>query len=99
MQSQSSDGLASSNILAKPAHILSFIKHVLESATPTTGPKHKLRDGPSIEALRFIPDEVDDLSDRSDSDDDTPGSEVVSADDEMTETAVNLLLSILEGAI
>jgi hypothetical protein len=37
------------------------------------------------------------LADEVDSDDDTPGSEIIGTDYEMIETALNLLLSILEG--
>jgi hypothetical protein len=100
MQTQLSDGRTSSNILTKPAHILSFVQHVLASATSSPSgadhnPKLKQNGG---QALRFIPDEVHDLSDGSDSDDDTPDAELVSPDEEMIETAINLLLSILEGA-
>ena len=75
-----------SNILHNPDHILSFILHVLESATippgsdPVDGFSNKL-----------------DIDEDEDSDDETQGSEVAGPDDEMIETAISLLLAILEG--
>jgi hypothetical protein len=77
-----------SNILYNPDHILSFILHVLESATIPA--RSDAGDGSSNERLQFDIDEED-------SDDETPGSEVVGPDDEMIETAISLLLAILEG--
>jgi hypothetical protein len=97
MQTQLSDGKTSSNILCKPAHLLSFIKHVLDPVNP--GPLKTHNGGKSDSVLRIdgissreVESELDD-----DSDDEMPGSEVVGADHEMIETALNLLLSILEG--
>ncbi|TFK75938.1 hypothetical protein BDN72DRAFT_891803 [Pluteus cervinus] len=98
MQNQLSKGNTTSNILSKPSHILQFIKHVLEStATRPVEPAPKSA-SPSI-ALRAprieeLPDQ--DLSD-GDSDDDAPGSQVLNPDDEMVETTINLLLSVLEA--
>jgi Required for nuclear transport of RNA pol II C-terminus 1 len=101
MQTQLSDGKTSSNILYKPTHLLSFIKHVLEPVDPNhlkTPIGAKLENAIRISELH--PHEVEgELADEVDSDDDTPGSEIISADHEMIETAVNLLLSILEGVI
>jgi hypothetical protein len=77
-----------SNVLHHPDHILSFILHVLESGTIPA--RSDAGDGPSNEGLQFDIDEED-------SDDETPGSEVVGPDDEMIETAISLLLAILEG--
>ena len=79
-----------SNILHHPDHILSFILHVLESATIPA--RSDAGDGSSNERLQFDIDEEDE-----DSDDETQGSEVVGPDDEMIETAISLLLAILEG--
>ena len=96
MQTQLSDGKKSSNILYKPAHLLAFIKHVLDP-----GPPQRQNPAKSKNPLRFDDlhtTEVDDeLLDEGDSDDDAPGSEVVGVDHEMIDTALNLLLSILEG--
>lgn len=41
----------------------------------------------------------DNLSEAADSDDDTPGSQTIDPGDEMIETALNLLLSVLEGEL
>lgn len=78
-----------SNILHNPDNILSFILHVLESATISA--RSDAGDGSSNERLQF------DIDEDEDSDDETPGSEVVGPDDEMIETAISLLLAILEG--
>jgi len=102
MQAQLSEGKPSSNILCKPAHLLYFIKHVLEPADPGPLKTHngaKLESALQLDELRSHDVEGDKVADESDSDDDTPGSEVVTVDGEMTETALNLLLAILEGVI
>ena len=78
-----------SNILHHPDHILSFILHVLESATIHT--RSDAGGGSSNDRLQFDKDEDED------SDDETQGPEVVGPDDEMIETAISLLLAILEG--
>lgn len=101
MQTQLSESAGSSNILSQPEHILSFIKHALGS-TIIAPPQANQRTQPKAEAslslkdLRIVP-EKDDFTDEGDSDDETPEASGVSVDDEMTETAVNLLLAILEG--
>ena len=79
---------SASNILHNPDNILSFILHVLESATFPA--RSDPGDGSSNERLQFDTGEED-------SDDETQGSEVVGPDDEMIETAISLLLAILEG--
>ncbi|RDB22555.1 RNA polymerase II assembly factor RTP1 [Hypsizygus marmoreus] len=95
MQIHLSEGKSSSNILNKPMHLLSFIKHVLEpTATPSrTGQ----RATSTLDQLRIYEAPDEDLADEGDSDDDTPGSEIINPDNEMIETSVNLLLSILEA--
>ena len=75
-----------SSILHDPDHLLSFISHVLESATI---PAKSDADGGFSKEL--------DIDEDEDSDDETPGSDVVGPDDEMIETAISLLLAILEG--
>jgi hypothetical protein len=87
MQTRLSDG--PSTILGKPTHMLSFVKHTLESGGPEsqtnkTGTNHRR------------PLDLDE-SDESDSDDDTPGADIIGPDDEMIETSLNLLLAVLEG--
>lgn len=76
------------------------MKHALESAG-SPPPRHKEADQVDdfVAKLRISdPPEIADAADEDgDSDDDMPDSERFTADDEMTETSVNLLLSILEG--
>lgn len=78
--------------------MLMFVKHVLESAaTPSEDERHSMEGvGSQMESLRLDSD-TDSLSDEGDSDDDTPGADIILPDDEMMETSLNLLLSILEG--
>jgi hypothetical protein len=102
MQSQLSDSNSTSNILRKPEHILTFVKHVLESSNTSSKPMTPRRvptmqDSLRMEDLRIV-DANDTLSDRDDSDDEDPIN-AVSTDDEMIETAINLVLSILEGEL
>ena len=78
-----------SNILHNPDHILSFILHVLESATIPA--RSDADDGFGNKRFQSEIDEDED------SDDEMQGSEVVGPDDEMIETAISLLLAILEG--
>jgi hypothetical protein len=103
----SRDGPSPNNILGKPEHILSFIKHALQndttlqdSVSKRTSQKSGARQGLTMGDLRIVPqDEQDeDLDDTGDdSDDETLESEVAQPNDEMTITALNLLLSLLEG--
>jgi hypothetical protein len=87
------------DIFKKPDHILLFVKHVLVSTTCTPSPaappqEEKATKGVGMTDLRFTSTE-DTLSD---SDSDTEGRNVNTTPDvEMLETALNLLLAILEG--
>jgi hypothetical protein len=95
MQKHLSEG-TTSNILKRPQQMLLFIHHVLEStkASPNLEPPPG---GSRFEqSLRFIP-ATSEASEEGDSDDDISDSEVSRPDDELVETAVNLLLSVLEG--
>lgn len=101
MQTQLLDSAGSSNILSKPGHILSFIKHTLDptAVSPPRAERNSRRkaDGSlNLEDLRIVSEE-DDFSDGEDSDNEMPEGTNIPADDEMTETAINLLLAILEG--
>ncbi|KAJ7047394.1 hypothetical protein C8F04DRAFT_935919 [Mycena alexandri] len=87
MQTQLSDG--PSTILGKPAHMLSFVKHALDSGRPESETKKPSNAPPYTFNL--------DNLDEGDSDDDTPGADIISPDDEMIETSVNLLLAVLEA--
>ena len=101
----SKDGPSSSNILSKPEHVFSFIKHALQSDTAqrpeskTDSKRLKVRQGMTMNDLRIVPREVqdEDLDMGGDSDDETPSQEGAQPDDEMTIAALNLLLSVLEG--
>ncbi|OCH90959.1 hypothetical protein OBBRIDRAFT_558927 [Obba rivulosa] len=100
MQSQLSSDDPASSLLKKPDHILSFIKHALESdsARPVDTrkpPAHTLVNTLRMEDLRIVSQEEEELEggDSDDEGDDTNGS----SDREMVVTALNLLLSILEA--
>ncbi|KAG6814199.1 hypothetical protein H0H92_000876 [Tricholoma furcatifolium] len=98
MQEQLTDGKSSANILCKPTHLLSFIKHVLDQPSSSRTIKTERRKSGVQASLLIIPERDDDLvNDEGDSDDDTPGADIVSPEGEMIETSVQLLLSILEA--
>jgi len=89
----------------KPVQILAFIKQVLQDATnpSSSRPNHQKKDHPSD--MPTLLAEID-LGHESpiiendsdvDSDDDMPDSERRDVDTEMTETALNILLAVLEG--
>jgi len=99
MQKQLSGG-TTSNILQKPRKMLSFILHVLETANSPGSLEPQRVEGSRLEEkLRIVPStpEVEDMSDEGDSDDDASDSENIQPDDELIETALSLLLSVLEG--
>lgn len=91
MQTQLEGGLLG---LKDPGHVLGFVKHALEDANRAKeAPQSEVRPRKTgLDALKIVPDEEE--QEEGDSDDDMPDSERY---DEMTETAVNLLLSILEA--
>ncbi|KAG9219333.1 hypothetical protein CCMSSC00406_0001743 [Pleurotus cornucopiae] len=105
LQTQSTTGNTSTGILAKPSHILSFVKHALESANAPKQPAPSTSRSPSIlepkgldlQGLRIV-DEVEAQEETIDGDSDDEDEDTVptAPDDEITETAINLLLSILE---
>lgn len=90
MQKRLSEG-TTSNILQKPDHLLSFIFHVLDAASMTL--QADTDAGPPRRPHSLVEDTLED----ADSDDEAPDSEVIGPDDELIETAITLLLSILEG--
>ncbi|KIY48145.1 ARM repeat-containing protein [Fistulina hepatica ATCC 64428] len=96
MQKQLSGDTPSSSSLihGNISHILSFVKHALEAAV--AHPKREKNVASSLESrLRIVPDESEESENSCDSDDEeTPG---IAVDEEMTATAINLLLSILEA--
>jgi hypothetical protein len=99
MQKQLSEGTAS-NILKKPQQLLSFIHHVLESANSTLPEPQTRAETKLEEKLRIVslaPEVEEEVEYDDDSDDDMPDSETIRPDGELVETAINLLLSVLEG--
>lgn len=96
MQMHLSEG-TTSNILQKTTHLLTFIKHVLE---PTATPSRPFKAAISPTVDLMLPTTAtswkDDLDRDSDSDDEKDPSSI-GPDDDIIETAVNLLLSVLEG--
>lgn len=96
MQMHLSEG-TTSNILKKTTHLLTFIKHVLE---PTATPPRPTEAATSPTVDLMLPTTVtswkDDLDRDSDSDDEKDPSSI-GPDDDIIETALNLLLSVLEG--
>ncbi|KAF9483931.1 ARM repeat-containing protein [Pholiota conissans] len=92
MQKRLSEG-TTSNILRKPDQLLTFIFHVLDAASLTL---HGEGNANVTVASPSIPKQ-DDLLEEADSDDEDPDSEVIGPDDELIETAITLLLSILEA--
>jgi len=99
MQTQLADDSSPTNILRKPEHILSFVKHALGSqvahGTYSTLNKAEHSRGLGLEDLRIV-DKADDLGD-SDSDDEPEELGSSQAENSMSATAINLLLAILEG--
>lgn len=103
----SRDDTSSNNILSKPEHVLTFIKHALQSDNVQDAPPKQAsvdassRQGLRMNDLRIVSeDDVDeDYDSEADSDDETPGLQGARPNDEMTITALNLLLSILEGSL
>jgi hypothetical protein len=103
----SRDGPSSDNLLSKPEHILSFIKHALQNDTIQDPAPEKASEGPrprqglTMDDLRIIREneQDDDVDMEGDSDDETPGVQEARPNDEMTITSLNLLLSILEGTL
>ncbi|KAI0663236.1 hypothetical protein C8Q70DRAFT_501309 [Cubamyces menziesii] len=90
-----------SSVLKKPEHILTFVKHALQnprqSARASAGQSNSAS-GLRMEDLRIVSDEEsgsDDEDEEGDSDDEDGDQEHGS--DDMTTTAVKLLLSVLEA--
>ncbi len=106
IQSQLSSGDASVNILKKPDQILSFIKHALEphpqKQKDNTRSAKTSKGGLGLDDLRIVDedeeeDEEDAMSDDRDSDDEDSGDGPATGGEDMKSTAINLLLSVLEG--
>ncbi|KAK7470681.1 hypothetical protein VKT23_002103 [Stygiomarasmius scandens] len=103
MQAVMSEGSSTSGIFKNPAQVLGFIRQALDNITlisDESSVKKEERERPQLDIGRMHlvdDDESDERSEAGDSDDELPDSEKYTADDEMTETAINLLLSLLEA--
>ncbi|GJE84525.1 RTP1-C1 domain-containing protein [Phanerochaete sordida] len=106
IQNQLSSGDSAFDILKKPDHILSFIKHALQTATQDKKPPAKRetttvkQTGLKLADLRIV--DVEEVSDdetvEGDSDDeDEPSGPREGSDEDMTSTALNLLLAVMEA--
>ncbi|KAF9247101.1 hypothetical protein BU15DRAFT_69941 [Melanogaster broomeanus] len=98
MQTQLSDNSSSTNLLSKPEHILIFVKHALETPVSASAVPKKTGQsgGLGLDDLRIVHNEEEDLKD-GDSDDEEPGGMNDNpGEDNMIETAINLLLATLE---
>jgi len=91
--------------LGEPSYILTFIKHALGAKSGGKPKSNKLFSNGtlSLDSLRIVDDD-DETSPRasggdSDDEDDAPGLEGVHRSDHLTVTAINLLLSLLEGTL
>ncbi|KAI0677089.1 hypothetical protein C8Q78DRAFT_959916 [Trametes maxima] len=89
-----------SGVLKHPEHILSFIKHALENPKSSEHPSSK-QAAPSaglrIEDLRIVEEEEDLEYQDVDSDDEDGEGDEGHGPDDMTSTAIKLLLSVLEA--
>ncbi|KAH9918173.1 uncharacterized protein BXZ73DRAFT_92241 [Epithele typhae] len=87
-----------SSVFRKPEHILSFIKHALEKRGPSeTSTNKPLRHGGlGVGDLRIVPEDTE-MSDEGDSDDEDEEGASEGAVDDITSTAVKLLLAVLEA--
>ncbi|KAF8655292.1 hypothetical protein AX16_003191 [Volvariella volvacea WC 439] len=103
MQTQMSGGSTGPSLLYKSTHMLHFVKHVLETAgeggsdiaNPSQSPEYH---GPESLKLREDPkDNEADALEEYDSDDDMPNALLINPNDDLFETALNLLLSVLEA--
>ncbi|THV08587.1 hypothetical protein K435DRAFT_772052 [Dendrothele bispora CBS 962.96] len=102
IQTVMSEGSSASEIFKRPTQVLEFVRQALDTppSLDTSSIKNQER-RPQLEigSNNHLGDDgdPDEGSDSADSDDELPDSERYTADDEMTETAINLLLSLLEA--
>ncbi|OJT09025.1 hypothetical protein TRAPUB_50 [Trametes pubescens] len=101
MQTQLSSS-DTSGVLKKPEHILSFIKHALENPRQAEHPASTMKPtsntGLRMEDLRIVPEEEsDEFDEERDSDDEDEDGEQEHGPDDMTSTAVKLLLAVLDA--
>ena len=106
IQDQLSSGDSAFDILKKPDHILSFIKHALQTATQKPAenskpPASKAQTGLKLEDLRIVDveddEDSDDIDEGDSNDEDEPSAPREGSDEDMTSTALNLFLAVMEG--
>jgi hypothetical protein len=94
LQVQIPPGSERSDILKKPEQLLSFVKGALETAA-SKAPASAAAQSPStpfdLQDLRIIGEPPEDETNDSDDEDEDTG------DEDITSTAINLLLSLLES--
>ncbi|KAI6003949.1 hypothetical protein EDD15DRAFT_2457498 [Pisolithus albus] len=94
MQDQISGDSSPQSILKKPELVLQFIKHVLEPSSTVL--RFNSGQNLGLADLRIIPEDEPSVSGDSDSDDERPEKTDSNPDEDMTETAISLLLATLE---
>ncbi|KAF5369873.1 hypothetical protein D9758_001077 [Tetrapyrgos nigripes] len=104
MQGMISDGSSTTGtgIFKKPTQVLGFIRQALDTTTsePSSNSENKTNERsqlPQFKLSGLSLAHADETGSDADSDDELLDSERFTADDEMTETAINLLLSLLEA--
>ena len=98
LQMQKLSAHDASGVLKTPEHILTFIKHALESPRSTHIPTKQATPSAqlSMDNLRIVPLEEDEVED-GDSDDEEEGGNSEQSVEDITSTALKLLLAVLEG--
>lgn len=89
-------------VVSKPEHVLSFIKHALYSLpNRSLSTKPSSQKGLSLKELRIVQEVEEEAHADSDDEDVTDiaidNENTGTRDDDMTTTAITLLLSVLEG--
>ncbi|EKM59775.1 uncharacterized protein PHACADRAFT_114971 [Phanerochaete carnosa HHB-10118-sp] len=106
IQNQLSSGDSALGILKRPDHVLSFIKHALQTAAQRSSKvdetfASRRQTGLKLEDLHIVDVDEDDSNGEileADSDDeDEPSIQREGSDEEITSTALNLLLAVMEA--
>jgi len=103
MQTEFTGNQQAVNIFKRPQQILSLVHNALATEQPSnSGAKPVFRRGLGLDQLRVVPDEIqEELSEHEgDSDDEEGGAgEDQAVPNDITSTAVTLLLALLEGRL
>jgi hypothetical protein len=85
--------------MRNPSYALAFVHHALEPPRPRINPSDQAKSRTlSLGDLRIVPETRGEDSDDEDSEDNA-SDDGQPLDEEMTTTAIQLLLSVLEGAL